>query len=119
MPCWPRRWPCALPHLRCSSSSPLYTLPYFCLEGADSWVVGIGVDAASVAALGDLDVAVVSAALSPPVLHLEGGAVVADGKDTVIEVGVARWRRHRQSTSGKTSGQPRWQRTLVLSQWQT
>merc|ERR1719359_530666 len=58
-------------------------------RGADSWVAGIGVDAASVAALGDLDVAVVSPALSPRVLHLERVAVIADGKDTVIKVGAA------------------------------
>merc|ERR1711916_319432 len=57
--------------------------------GADSWVAGIRVDAASVAALGDLHVTVGSPAGSPRVLHLERVAVVADGKDTVVKVGAA------------------------------
>merc|ERR1719498_1632537 len=58
-------------------------------RAADGWVAGIRVDAASVAALGDLDVTVGSPAGSPRVLHLEGVAVVAHCEDAVVKVGAA------------------------------
>merc|ERR1711879_1058115 len=56
---------------------------------ADSGVGRLRVDAADVAAGGDLKVAVVSPAGSPRVLHLERVAVVAHGQNSVVKVGAA------------------------------
>merc|ERR1711991_402284 len=68
-------------------------------RAAHGWVDRLVQDAAHVATLGELDVAVVTPRCTPRVLHepVVLGSVVADSKHTVVEVGAAAGRQDTTS----------------------